>query len=302
MKKRAQPKDIHQTMAAQHGAAAVTQVRKTVPWRRQRGLIDARIWEQHDRRVVTSRATPDTWQRRVTVATLATRGVASHGSAARLHGLDGFDRCDDVHITLRYNQRRHQHVGAVVHVSRVFDRADQLSVQGIPTVIIPVCLIQLADQHGDGFIRPLEGAMRDGTSPAWIRHVAARYDRPSLPGTRRLVRALNERVDTTLPRSWYQRLAARLLHDVGIATVDEHPVYDGRRLLAVLDLAIPELHIGIECQSWQWHATPAAQQRDAARKRNLRRMGWEILDLWWSDLDRIDDVLETLRVMIAARL
>jgi hypothetical protein len=295
-------KDIHETMADQHGAAATTQIRSDMSWRRQRALVDARVWQQDHRRVVTSRSAPDTWHRRVMVATLASRGVASHSSAARLHSLDGFHRCDEVHITLRYSQHRHRHPGAVIHVSRVFERADQLVVQGVPTVIVPVCLIQLADQPGDAFVKALEGAMRDGVSPLWIRQVAARYDRPSLPGTRKVVRALNERVNTSLPRSWYQRIAARLLHDAGIATVDEYSIYDGRRLLAVLDLAIPELQVGIECQSWQWHATPAAQQRDAARKRRLRRLGWEIVDVWWSDLERFDDVLDTVRTVITDRL
>jgi hypothetical protein len=117
----------------------------------------------------------------------------------------------------------------------------------------------------------------------------------------RLIRALDERVDKTLPRSWFQRLASRVLADVGIATVDEYAIHDGRSLLAELDLAIPELQIGIECQSWTWHSTPDAQRRDAARKRSLRRLGWEILDLWWSDLDRMDDILSTLLVAIADR-
>ena len=71
--------------------------------------------------------------------------------------------------------------------------------------------------------------------------------------------------------------------------------------VADLDLAIPELRIGVECQSWKWHATPDAQRRDAARKRALRRLGWDIIDLWWSDLDRIDDVHATLLVMISER-
>ena len=95
--------------------------------------------------------------------------------------------------------------------------------------------------------------------------------------------------------------ASRLLADVGIDTVDEYSIHDGQRLLAQLDLAIPALRIGIECQSWKWHATPEAQRRDAARKRCLRRLGWEILDLWWSDLDRIDDVIATLAIIVAER-
>jgi hypothetical protein len=293
--------DIHLVMARQHGAAATNQVRQSLRWRQQRSLVDARIWQQDDQRVVTSRASAQTWHQQVMIATLSTRGVASHATAARLHGFDGFNRCDDVHVTLRYQQRRHLHPGAHVHISRVLNRSDQLLVDGIPTVIIPVCLIQLADQPNDAMIKALEGVMRDGISPTWIRQVATRYERPGLAGTRRLVRALDERVDGVLPRSWFQRMAARLLDDLGIPTIEEHPIFQGSRLLAELDLAIPDLRIGLECQSWRWHATPRAQQRDAERKRSLRRLGWEIVDLWWSDLDRIDDIVDTLRVVIAER-
>ncbi len=188
-----------------------------------------------------------------------------------------------------------------MHISRVLDPADQLSIGGIPTVIVPVSLIQLAEDSAGGMIRALEGCMRDGVSPTWIRQFVARYDRPGSSAPRRLLRALDERVDGTLPRSWFQRLGSRLLAEVGIQTVDEHPIYEGRRLLAELDLAIPELRIGIECQSWKWHATPEAQRRDAARKRCLRRLGWDITDVWWSDLDRFDDVLATLAVIISER-
>ena len=101
-----------------------------------------------------------------------------------------------------------------------------------------------------------------------------------------------------LPRSWFQRVASRVLAEAGIVMTDEYPIYEGRRLLAQLDLAIADLAIGVECQSWQWHATPEAQRRDSARRRSLRRLGWEIVDLWWSDLDRIDDVVATLLVVV----
>ncbi len=301
MKDDSEPPDIYLLMAGQHGAAATTQVRKSLQWRQQTSLIGAQVWRRDDQRVVISRSTPNTWHQRVMVATLATRGVASHSTAARLHGLDGFNRRDEIHITLRYNQRRHPHANAQVHISRVFEGSDQLPVECIPTVILPVCLIQVAEHSDDDMIRALEGAMRDGINPTWVRQVAARYDRPGNSATRRLLRALDERVDGILPRSWFQRLAARVLADLGIATVDEYPVYEGRRHLADLDLAIPDLRIGVECQSWKWHAAPEAQRRDAARKRALRRLGWDITDLWWSDLDRIDDVLETLLVIISER-
>jgi hypothetical protein len=301
MQDRAESPDIHVLMAAQHGAASSIQIRQSVQWRRQRAMVDARIWRQDGPRVVTSRSTPATWHQKVMIATLATRGVASHSAAARLHGLDGFNRRDEVHITVRYDQRRPIHEDAQIHISRVFDAADQIAIGGIPTVIVPVSLIQIAESSNDDMIRALEGLMRDGISATWVRQVAARYDRRGNSATRRLLRALDQRVDGRLPRSWFQTLASRLLAGVGIQTTDEHPIYEGRRHLADLDLAIPGLLIGIECQSWQWHATPEAQRRDAARKRNLRRLGWEIVDVWWSDLDRIDDVLATLLVVISDR-
>jgi hypothetical protein len=298
--------DIHSLMATQHGAASTSQVRQTLTWERQQTLLGRRIWRTpsvrlRDNRVVISRGSPATWQQRVMVATLATRGVASHGTAARLHGLDGFSRCDAVHITLRYAQNRRYHEGATTHISRIVDAADQLPIEGIPTIILPICLLQLAEGGADPMLKALDGALRDGVSPTWIRQVATRFDRPGSAAANRLLRPVDERVDGTLPLSWFQRLACRVLAEAGIAMVDEFPIHDGNRLLATLDLAIPELRIGVECQSWKWHATPRAQQHDAARKRALRRLGWDISDLWWSDIDRIDDVVATIMVVAAER-
>ncbi|MCB9395265.1 MAG: hypothetical protein H6514_16550 [Acidimicrobiaceae bacterium] len=94
-----------------------------------------------------------------------------------------------------------------------------------------------------------------------------------------------------------------LLGDDGLATVDEHPVCasDSSRL-AVLDLAIPALMIGVECQSWRWHATPTARANDARRRRRLRALGWEIVEVWWSDLERLDEVAAELRLLIERRV
>ena len=293
--------DIHELMAAQHGAATTNQVRKSLRWDQQQSLVDDRVWKREGARVVSSRSSRATWHQRVMVATLATRGVASHETAARLHGLDGFHRTNELHITLRYSQHRHQHPGTIVHVSRTLDRSDQLAIEGIPTVIVPVCLLQIAEHSTDAMIKALEGCMRDGISPTWIRQVAGRYHRPGRSVTGRVLRALDERVDGTLPRSWFQRLASRLLVDAGIETVDEYPIYEGHVFWRNWIWQLPRLQLGVECQSWQWHATPEARALDAARKRRLRRLGWEILDLWWADLDRIDDVVATLRVAIADR-
>ena len=110
-----------------------------------------------------------------------------------------------------------------------------------------------------------------------------------------MLQMLDERVNTRLPRSWFQRLAKQALGVHGIKLVDEWPVRDERgKLLAELDLAAVDLKVGLECQSWQWHGTPTARRADAQRKQKLRRLGWDIIDLWWSDLDRIDEIIADL--------
>ena len=70
------------------------------------------------------------------------------------------------------------------------------------------------------------------------------------------------------------RLAKQVLSASGIQLVDEWTVGDasGRRL-ADLDLACVERQVGVECQSIQFHASPADRARDIRRQRMLRRLG-----------------------------
>ena len=90
-----------------------------------------------------------------------------------------------------------------------------------------------------------------------------------------------------------------MLARAGIRLVDEHPVRDGRGvLLAELDLADPRAPVGVECQRWQWHATPTAQHRDARRRGTLRQLGWDIVDVWWSDLRHPDRVVSELTYLL----
>ena len=98
-----------------------------------------------------------------------------------------------------------------------------------------------------------------------------------------------------LPRSWFQRLAHRALIEYGITMEDEWPVRDADgRLVAELDLAVVDSKVGVECQSIEYHASGADVSRDVSRRRLLRRLGWDIVELWWSDLDRMTDVLVDL--------
>ena len=119
-----------------------------------------------------------------------------------------------------------------------------------------------------------------------------------MSGPADMLRLLHDRVEARLPLSWFQRLAQRVLAEHGIPLEPEWPLLDGHgRLLAAFDLADVENQVGLECQSWEHHGSPTARRADTDRKRRVGTHGWEIVEVWWSDLDRMDAVIaEFLRV------
>lgn len=245
------------------------------------------------------------WRVRARIALLAVGPHAglSHGTAGRVHGFDGFDRFGEIHLVVPGLASGAAPPGAVVHRSRSLSTQDIHQVGGLAVVIRPLALVQIAASAGrDVAGKALDGMLRNGDRPEWIRQVAERWRRPGMVGPATVLELLAERIDTHLPRSWFQRVVARVLAERAIRMVDEFPVADeSGRVIAHLDLALPELRIGVECQSWRWHATPSARAADARRKRRLRQLGWEIVEVWWTDLDRPDDVADDVLALVRAR-
>ena len=295
---------LDRTLAAQHGVASDAQVRSQLSWRHQQHLVAAGVWRRVAPRVVGVAGAPLTWHRRAWVAVLAAGPDAalSHGSAGRLYRMDGYDHYDELHLTLGRGAHASR-TEATHHVWRGHTAAEIHRVAGLPVVRMPVVLCGLAALDGrDAAARALDSALRQGRSPRWFVQEAQRWQGRGRSGPSTVLELVAERTAQRLPRSWFQRLAHRELAEVGITLVHEHPLYaaNGRKL-AELDLADTEHRVGIECQSWEWHATPGAQRADARRKRAVRRAGWEIVDVWWSDLRRMDDVVATLRTIRTER-
>jgi len=294
-----------QLMATQHGVATTSQARALGISRRvEQRLLDAGLLCSPFPDVLTSGGAPTTFHGRAMAAAMAPGVVAvAHGAAARLHGLDGFDRHETIDVIGTNGAHPHRSLGASVHVTRgpLLDHVEQLS--GIPVVSVAATLALLAPIVGIGpTARALDSALRLGAASEQLREVAQTWRQRGRSGPPALLMLLGERVDHRLPRSWFQRLAKTLLARAGIRLVDEYAVRDERGvLLAELDLAEPASRVGIECQSWRWHATPAAQHRDARRKGQLRQLGWEIVDVWWSDLHHPERVLGELTYLLRLR-
>ncbi len=296
-------------LRAQHGVATRFQVATTSTTRSDiERLVHRGILEARPPNLVVLLAAPTTWRQRAIIAAFSTHpdAAVSHGTAGRLHELDGFEHYSPLHVTVRHGVRptTPANINVTVHQTRMWDRSDVTHVDNIPVRTIPLTLIDiLATLDERRTIAALDSALRKGVSIEYIQHVVAGRVRQGRKGPLPLLVMLDQRTNARLPRSWFQRLASGLLAARGLRFDDEVPVRstDGS-LLAELDLALPALKIGVECQSWRWHATPEARRKDAQRKRALRRLGWEIVEVWWGDLNRMDEVAETVRVIIDDRI
>lgn len=292
-------------MAKSHGVAdRLTSRDLGISRRAERRLVDTGVLRSPASGVLVSTAAPDTWHQRALAAVRAPgRAVLSHGASARLGELDGFERYELIDVICKKGSWPLPPPGTITHHTRGLTDADITEIDGIPTLTVAATLTLLAPTAGLGATaRALDSALRKGHTIEELREVATRWRRRGRPGPPALLRLLDERDGRTLPRSWFQRLAKRLLERTGVRFTDEFPVTDGRgNLLAELDLAEPRRMIGIECQSWRWHATPEAQHRDARRKGMLRQMGWEIVDVWWRDLEHPARVEAELAHLVATR-
>jgi very-short-patch-repair endonuclease len=296
---------LFQLMAVQHDTASTSQARELGVSRRvQRRLLAEGLLRSPYPGVLVASGARLTFERRAMAATLSPGVVAiSHGAAARLHRLDGFDRHETVDVLGHRGAHLPARRDVTIHLTRADVAGHVTDVEGIPVLTIAATLALLAPSAGIGrTAQALDSALRRGVEAGELRRVAMTWRQQGRAGPPALLMLLGERVERRLPRSWFQRLAAGVLAAVGIRLVDQYAVRDDRGvLLAALDLADPARKVGVESQSWEWHATPSSQHRDARRRGLLRQLGWEVVDVWWSDLRQPERVIGELTYLLRSR-
>ncbi|HWC69230.1 MAG TPA: hypothetical protein VG478_14270, partial [Acidimicrobiales bacterium] len=251
-------------------------------------------WRWAAKGVVVVASSPDTWLRRAMVATLVQPGRlwVSHRAAAHAHGLDGFAQPPAIEVLGHGECRAAVPKGVTLHRSDVPGRADRTTVRGVPVINVAATLCLLPQVASTARVaQALDHVLRAGSSPRWLRQTAERFRRRGLHGPNVLLDLLAERVNRRLPRSWFERMAQAVLDRAGIPLEHEFPVTDlSGRIVASLDLAAPRWRVGVECQSWAEHGSPRQQYGDVRRRRALRELGWDIVELWWWDLARPEEV------------
>jgi hypothetical protein len=246
---------------------------------------------------------PPTWHQSVAIATIALGGVASHRCAARLHRIDGFADAP-VEVTLpRSGTRRHLD-GVQLHWSRGMPPGMTTTVDSIRTTSVARTLVDLGSVVDDDLVeQALDDVQRRGFNLRWISETLQVSIRPGPTGCAALTRVLS-RPDRSgpLPDSRFERLVERIGTLAGLPpAVRQFPVVVDGRVVAVIDVAWPELRLGLEADSELWHWGPRRGRAARLRHNRLAALGWEMIYASWQDVTDPTELMTTLSTA-AARL
>jgi hypothetical protein len=213
------------------------------------------------------------------------RAVASHRTAARLHGLDGI--LDDVvEVTV---PRASPVRGRWVH------RADDVVVlevverDGLRFTDVARTLCDLGAVVDDVALElATEAGLRLGVDYHQLLERATTLSRPGKRGPAALRDLLRRRGAVPASGSAAETLYLRCLRDHGVEEpVRQHEVRDaGGRLIAVLDAAWPPVQRYAEIDGYAFHSSTEAFQHDRSRQNALTLLGWAPLRFTYADVTR----------------
>ena len=235
-------------------------------------------WERVGPQVYRIAGCPETWEQRILAATLIFRGVASHRSALKLHGIMGY-RTSALDVSFA-RWRRHDFPNVTAHETVCFSPTDHTVVAGIPVTTIERTLIDAGAVHGAGFVEDaLDECIRRHLTTADA--VAARVHATAGQGRNGVgvMRAILDRRDA-LQNTAESVLESRFLralrdHDL-VLPVTQHTIRLGHHVVARVDFAYPDRHIAIEVDGLRFHASRRALEADTARQNEISLAGYRI--------------------------
>lgn len=225
-------------------------------------------------------ASADTWRQRVLAAVLdgGPDCLASHRTAAVLHGFDGF-RPDVIEVVLPVSIR-HRRWNVIVHHSRALGASDRSLAGPIPVTSRARTLIDLgAVASAETVEEAFDGAERDrlvrrGEVERQYRALRAR----GRNGIGAMTQILDERVaPRQVPRSVLERRMMRLLSAAHIPQpTPGHRVRVSPGVTYELDFAYVPEHLALELDGHGSHATRRERADDNVRANALANHGWTL--------------------------
>lgn len=266
--------------------------------------VRAGRWNHVDVSVWRPVGAPEVWEAKVLAPLLAigAPAVASHFTAAALHGIPGFGRGTPEITVPRDGDRRRPELR--MHTSTDLERGGRVVVDSIPTTDLARTILDIGRVVGDArLLRAIEWARRERelTWPTLISTLA-RHARRGRPGIRRLRRVILANVDREeVTDSDFELLVLTHLAEAGLPTpVLHHRVDVDGRFVAEVDLAYPHLRIAIELDG-KVHLQPEVREQDLMKQNDLVLAGWTVLRFSYERYRRNPNgVIAEIRAAIAA--
>lgn len=288
---------------AQHGLVSLADVRAAGgSYAGASRRVRSGRWLQVDVSVYRLNGLPVTWESRVLTPLLAigSPAMASHFAAAALHGIGGYGRgVPEVSIPRGFEHRRTR---VRIHTSTDLDRAEPITLDGIPTTGISRTILDIGRRVSDqSVLGAIEWCRRQQRAdwPDFIRTLL-QHARRGRPGIQRLRRVILGNVDRReITDSDFELLVLALIAEFGLPTpVLHHKVFDGDRFVAEVDLAYPHLKVAIELDG-KVHLDESVWQKDLPRQNDLVLEGWVVLRFTWERFStRPEQVIKEIRTAL----
>jgi hypothetical protein len=241
-----------------------------------------------------------TFEMDVMAACLDLDAVASHRTAAHLHGLAGFShRPTRIEVTVPEGRGRTRSPGATVHRSTNLGLEDLVTVGPIPTTSVARTILGLAalvpDIDIDRVRDAVDTAVRDGiASDAWLWWRLEELRCRGRNGVTVMEQILQRRAGRGKTESWLEREFLLLLEQAGLPppTVQRRVCENGA-FVARVDCCYDTQRLIVELNGHAAHSTKRQRDTDAARVNRLQLLGYRVLQFTY------DDVVQRPEMVIA---
>lgn len=220
--------------------------------------------------------------------------TASHTTAALHWGWGVKSEPDRVHLTFPRGRKLRGRAADAGRHWRALDDADVVDgwVTSQARTVIDCCL----DLPFDEALAVADSSWRDGMDPLEV----FRQAKAMPPRLCRRVVAVLRHVDRGAANPFESVLRAHCIV-AGAAVVTQHEIKD-KTFYAKVDIAIQELRIVVEAESFEHHGDRPALKRDCRRYTGLAARGWVVLRFTWDEvMFEPDYVIDAVRATIQAR-
>jgi very-short-patch-repair endonuclease len=265
--------------------------------------LRSRRWRKVDRATYHVSGAPFTWHTRVLACCLASKGVASHRTAAVLWQVPGF-RQGPPELTIAHG-RSYRRDGVRTHESTDLDLATIRSIDGIPTTGAARLLVdlgavceprQVEDATFDVINRKLLGW------PAVYESLVL-HGRRGRRGVAALRHVLERNFGEVVPESQLEIIFEHLLEDARLPPPDRQiQVHDDHGFVGRVDFGYPKARLLIEVDGRSIHERRQALEADNRRHNRLTIAGYTVLVFTSRMILREPAVIERqIRTILAER-